>query len=698
MGTQSTGKSTLLNTMFGCRLKVSAGQCTRGMNVELVTAENREEKFDYVLVIDTEGLRSPEFFGTDGAIWRDNRMATLSVLPSDACIVTTVNEEDSAIKEVLPIVMLAFKGSTIAEEITGRLRAMLFFVYSRVDTSRQALEKFENNRRKLQLELEDAVSKIEGHKIAGDGSVIEENVKKSPEKGQTASKTSGTLNKFVRNFKLHEDEEKSDVKYLGLLNKGDKPPDDTPNFDFGEKVIKLREYIVQRLSQNNFQSQTLTKWWKYLEKVSQCIEATDFELNFKTAMEYGAFRKLKSNIDHARQLVSQQFSKQYQLCANKITRLQEEPPKLEDLERELHRGAKDTIIKQEEFVKKQFEQDCFKQFEMETLINLENFINNTKQKYSKLLTDCYEAQFHFKKKVDEYEKAILEKLRHSYGEKPKALKDTGRREKEFEDVFKKQYDQAEKDHPQMNVQEEIEKEYAEHRHIKFGVSTQNVGKQWDIPLIWRFVRCVDHSKSDFEIKCDKLIAKARVKVESVKHYDSSVVQEIIDLTEKTISDENITSKDKQNTIHYKIKELLQSEFKRIQDQWNDSNNIASKLLAAKLRLRNKFESVCEDFIETHAVVQDIVDSVKEALHLGFIEYLAEATKGIVEKKSWIGSSEVIQAHIDMHLLSLSKEERIQELIQEIMNSSDHYNKILSKLIMECVDSQGTWIRLVKQIC
>ena len=382
----------------------------------------------------------------------------------------------------------------------------------------------------------------------------------------------------------------------------------------------------------------------------------------------------------------------------KITRLQEEPPKLEDLERELHRGAKDTIIKQEEFVKKQFEQDCFKQFEMETLINWENFINNTKQRYSKLLTDCYEAQFHFKKKVDEYENAILQKLRHSYGEKPKALKDTGRREKEFEDIFKKQYDQAEKDHPQMNVQEEIEKEYAEHRHIKFGVSTQNVGKQWDIPLIWRFFRCVDHSKSDFEIKCDKLIAKARVKVESVKHYDSSVVQEIIDLTEKTISDENITSKDKQNTIHYKIKELLQSEFKRIQDQWNDSDNIASKLLAAKLRLRNKFESVCEDFIETHAVVQDIVDSVKEALHLGFIEYLAEATKGIVEKKSWIGSSEVIQAHIDMHLLSLSKEERIQELIQEIMNSSDHCNKILSKLIMECVDSQGTWIRLVKQIC
>ena len=208
MGTQSTGKSTLLNTIFGCRLKVSAGQCTRGMNVQLVTAENREEKFDYVLVIDTEGLRSPEFFGTDGAIWRDNRMATLSVLPSDACIVTTVNEEDSAFEEVLPIVMLAFKGSTIAEEISGRLRAMLFFVYSRVDTSRQALEKFENNRRKLQLELEDAVSKIEGHKIAGDGSVIEENVKKSPEKGQTASKTSGTLNKFVRNFKLHEDEEK----------------------------------------------------------------------------------------------------------------------------------------------------------------------------------------------------------------------------------------------------------------------------------------------------------------------------------------------------------------------------------------------------------------------------------------------------------------------------------------------------------
>ena len=109
MGTQSIGESTLLNTMSGCRLKVSTGQCTRGIKLQLVKTEKRTGEFDYILVRNTEGIRSPEFFGTDRASWRDNRLATFSILQADMTIITTVNEEDAAIIEVLPLVMLAFK-------------------------------------------------------------------------------------------------------------------------------------------------------------------------------------------------------------------------------------------------------------------------------------------------------------------------------------------------------------------------------------------------------------------------------------------------------------------------------------------------------------------------------------------------------------------------------------------------------------
>jgi len=54
LGVQSSGKSTLLNIMFGVRFRSSAGQCTRGVNIQLIEVADRTE-YDYVLLLDTEG-------------------------------------------------------------------------------------------------------------------------------------------------------------------------------------------------------------------------------------------------------------------------------------------------------------------------------------------------------------------------------------------------------------------------------------------------------------------------------------------------------------------------------------------------------------------------------------------------------------------------------------------------------------------
>ncbi|XP_044870427.1 up-regulator of cell proliferation-like [Mauremys mutica] len=62
LGGQSTGKSTLLNTMFGLQFAVSSGRCTRGAFMSLIkVAENFQQElgFDFILVIDTEGLKAP---------------------------------------------------------------------------------------------------------------------------------------------------------------------------------------------------------------------------------------------------------------------------------------------------------------------------------------------------------------------------------------------------------------------------------------------------------------------------------------------------------------------------------------------------------------------------------------------------------------------------------------------------------------
>ena len=107
LGTQSSGKSTLMNTMFGLQFPVSAGRCTRGALMQLVPMGIEDNvPFDYIVVVDTEGLRAPEI--TCSNLARDNELATLTVGLGDVTIINIKGENFSEMKDVLQIVVHAF--------------------------------------------------------------------------------------------------------------------------------------------------------------------------------------------------------------------------------------------------------------------------------------------------------------------------------------------------------------------------------------------------------------------------------------------------------------------------------------------------------------------------------------------------------------------------------------------------------------
>ena len=57
LGPQSSGKSTLLNFLFGCDFATSEGRCTRGVYGTYFRVNSNEIlNFDGIFVIDTEGL------------------------------------------------------------------------------------------------------------------------------------------------------------------------------------------------------------------------------------------------------------------------------------------------------------------------------------------------------------------------------------------------------------------------------------------------------------------------------------------------------------------------------------------------------------------------------------------------------------------------------------------------------------------
>ncbi|XP_034004714.1 interferon-induced very large GTPase 1-like isoform X3 [Trematomus bernacchii] len=111
LGVQSTGKSTLLNTMFGVQFAVSSGRCTRGAFMLLIQINEDVRKdlnCDFMVIIDTEGLKSPELAQLDNSHEHDNELATLVVGLSDITIINIAMENLTEMKDILQIVVHAF--------------------------------------------------------------------------------------------------------------------------------------------------------------------------------------------------------------------------------------------------------------------------------------------------------------------------------------------------------------------------------------------------------------------------------------------------------------------------------------------------------------------------------------------------------------------------------------------------------------
>ncbi|ELK35388.1 Interferon-induced very large GTPase 1 [Myotis davidii] len=109
LGLQSSGKSTLLNALFGLQFTVSAGRCTRGAYMQLLKVEDtftEELGFDFVLVVDTEGLRAPEL--SNKSKNRDNELATFVIGLGNLTLINIFGENPSEMQDILQIVVQAF--------------------------------------------------------------------------------------------------------------------------------------------------------------------------------------------------------------------------------------------------------------------------------------------------------------------------------------------------------------------------------------------------------------------------------------------------------------------------------------------------------------------------------------------------------------------------------------------------------------
>lgn len=259
LGIHCSGKSTLLNTMFGFQFAVSAGKCTRGVFIQLVPTDTANSKFDYVLVIDTEGLRAPELANQKYS--HDNELATFVIGLGDITIVNIKGENTADMKDVLQIVVHAFMRLKLTNERLN-LKQTCVFVHQNVAVAAyNGLDKMMQQRQKF----------VE---------VLDEMTKEAAEQEQIAN-----IHSF--NQVIDFDSEKN-VWYLSDLWHGDLPMAPV-NPRYSENVKRLKEDIIFRLSKESDTYLTISDTASRIEDLWCGILKDDFIFSFRNNIELKAY-------------------------------------------------------------------------------------------------------------------------------------------------------------------------------------------------------------------------------------------------------------------------------------------------------------------------------------------------------------------------------------------------------------------------
>ena len=257
VGVQSSGKSTLLNTMFGLEFAVSAGRCSRGIYAQLLpVADKLGLPFDYMLVLDSEGLRAQELGENDYE--HDNELATLVIGLADLALINLKGENVKEMTDVLQIVVHAFLRMKLADSPHKR-RCM--FVHQNV-AAVNAQEKLAVDRQKLHEQLD--------------------NMTKQASIAQGLSETISSFNRIIT-F-----DGENDVVYFSDLWNGD-PPMAAVNQGYSIRAADTQQRILQEISKSFSKCIAVQQFINRVGDIWNGVLTDDFIFSFRSSLAAKAY-------------------------------------------------------------------------------------------------------------------------------------------------------------------------------------------------------------------------------------------------------------------------------------------------------------------------------------------------------------------------------------------------------------------------
>uniref|UniRef100_A0AAR2LBB4 VLIG-type G domain-containing protein n=1 Tax=Pygocentrus nattereri TaxID=42514 RepID=A0AAR2LBB4_PYGNA len=675
LGIQSSGKSTMLNAMFGLQFSVSAGRCTRGAFMQLVkvSEEMKEElKFDYILVIDTEGLRAPELAGMSTR-HHDNELATFVLGLGNMTLINIFGENPTEMEDILQIVVQAFLRMKKV-----RLNPSCMFVHQNVGDI-TAGEKNMEGRRRLQEKL-DEMTKLAAKEEECDAECFSD----------------------IITFDVQ-----SDVRYFAQLWEGS-PPMAPPNPSYSECVQELKNAILRKTSKSRIM--TLSEFKTSLNDLWNALLHENFVFSFRNTLEIAVYRKLETEFGKwTWNLRSTMLSTEDKL----LNRILNGDPQV--TEKDLIENMKKKKEEVMESMKQYFEEDKDK----ETLIQWRSrFTNKIEELHDELVGEAKkklhevlqqkETKEKLEKRKKEYENKLFNLSKELALRLKKEESDEHALKKEFDSVWEKWVTELTQNTPMMkdiNFWEDVrqilsescelsflQEHFSQKTYKKLGKQTEQLENDLcaeDNMSIRKLVNDIAEQTSDL------------LKVIDSSHlgYNIGQVQEITGFIQNAVKSfqiENhrfVLKKEFTLNLCLYVCQHAESTFVECHKQFTKTNDPKHYLESQKLQYYKVYRNFCQD-ATTATIFGDLICSKLEQPILQAV-YNQTAIDVAADMKDSSRAFSSNRSNLEKHILkSLAEEEDFEKYKVYIHNPKQYFRTFIADQAAKYLNRENKKVQII----
>ncbi|XP_054149385.1 interferon-induced very large GTPase 1-like [Melozone crissalis] len=696
LGIQSTGKSTLLNAMFGLQFNVSAGRCTRGAFMQLIPVGEELQQdlgFDFVLVVDTEGLHAIEMANKQ-SLNHDNELATFVIGVGNLTVINIFGENPSEMQDVLQIAVQAFLRMKQVN-----LSPSCLFVHQNVGEATAKEQNMEGQRR-LQEKL-DEITMVAAQQEFCDVSSFSDVIG------------------FDVNTHIH---------YFAHLWEGN-PPMAPPNPTYSQNVQQLKSKILQ--SAKKQPQRSILRLSSLKDRIGDLWNALlneNFVFSFKNSLEIAVYRRLETAFSQWTWRLRSHILDVQMRLVNKIRNGEMQNVTIKHLEG-LVQETSDAIEKEvETYFGEDKERETLVQWKSGTGRKLQELKETLLRETKKKCEDLIELQKE-QRKLDarklEYEDELLRRSK----DLAVSLKGKSLSERELKDNFTLVWNQwiaevsrAARPLERVDIDVEIEDVLLEHfkepgfharmrsfargRGFSFDPKKHIMKKRYfDITLVFRSVFNAD--LINFEQMTDNIIACVRANIakkeEEKRDYSRNFIHEILNEVQEAVnsvpSNAKYTfNKEYSMDLSLYLCKIAAERFKAMHEAFRKANDPVVYLNSKREDFFQCFQISCQGATSVTTFAVFLCDKIEPALRHAVYERTA---KDIAEDMQKSPDFRGNRANLEVCILRyLAEQENFESFKQYVRSPRQFFQTYIETRIRKhCLDgSQSRGDFLGSSLC